>query len=904
MSQNNLNDCGCCQGLARHTPVEIINCPGLAAIAYRVGTHSQFKQSMLTSLSDADKPILQDLKTREDDDFSIALLDAWATVADVLTFYQERIANESYLRTATERFSLAQLANLIGYKLRPGVAASTYLAFTIESAQGAPKQATIDIGVKVQTLPGPGELPQIFETIETVEARADWNTLKPQTRILKKPITGDTTVYLQGTATGLKPGDGLLFVGFERVKDSNNEQWDFRLVTAVTPDPITGTSLVAFDRPIGSTSFGPSTDPQVYALRKRAALFGANAPDPRTLPSSLLTNYQNYINTTSPGDWKFALNNLVDLDASYPAVTRLSWIVLSHNTYRKLYKADSVTEASTPTNYTLTTRRTQVKPDTTNNLDQFAGDLRSVVAFIQSEQLDLAPRPVDHPYLQGNTIILDSVVAGLEQGRTLIVSGQRIRIKIFNTLVFVPDDGSQSTSLHFGDVLEVLEAPAQVPGNLLKWHLRDKMGVDGLVTVPTTDIDPQRDYYPAAVDDEVVSEAVTIKDPPTDDGVNTTIDLVGSLQNIYDLSTVIIYGNVVRATHGESVQEEVLGNGDGSQSYQSFTLRQSPLTYTSASTASGATSILSVRVNNIEWHEVPGLYGSGPRDRIFVTNSDDSGKVTVQFGDGRTGARLPTGLQNIRATYRKGIGLAGLAKAGQLSLLMTRPLGVKSVLNPQAASGAADSESLADARSNASLTILTLDRIVSLQDYENFARAFIGIAKALATPIRSGQVRGVFVTVAGPNGADIQKDSDLYKYLVDAMQNAGDPYIPLSIESYNKAFFKIAARVKLDPDFDQKIVLPAVEQTLRSTYSFNARSFGQPVTLSEVIAVMQAVPGVIAVEVYKFYRADTGTPATGFPPAQLTAFSPAGSSGTAATVSPAELLILYSGPLDDLGIIP
>jgi len=402
----------------------------------------------------------------------------------------------------------------------------------------------------------------------------------------------------------------------------------------------------------------------------------------------------------------------------------------------------------------------------------------------------------------------------------------------------------------------------------------------------------------------VVSEAVTIKDPPTDDGVNTTIDLTGSLQNIYDLSTVTIYANVVRATHGESVPEEVLGNGDGSQTYQSFTLRQSPLTYTSASTPSGAASTLSVRVNDIEWHEVPSLYGSGPRDRVFVTTSDDSGKVTVEFGDGRTGARLPTGQQNVRATYRKGVGLAGLAKAGQLSLLMTRPLGVKSVINPQAASGTADPESVADARNNASLTILTLDRIVSLQDYEDFARAFIGIAKALATSIRVGQLRGVFVTVAGPNGADIQQDSDLYTNLVAAMKNAGDPYIPLIVESYNQAFFKIAAKVKLDPDFDQKVVLSAAEQALRSTYSFDARSFGQPVMLSEVIAVMQAVPGVIAVDVYKFYRADTTASSIGLPPAQLTAASPQADSSTSTTVSAAELLILYPGPLDDLGIMP
>ena len=89
--------CGCCLGLTAATPVEVFNRPGLAAIAYRPGTHPLFKRSMLAALSRY--PALAGLGTRDDDDFSIALLDAWATVADVLTFYGERIANESYLPT-------------------------------------------------------------------------------------------------------------------------------------------------------------------------------------------------------------------------------------------------------------------------------------------------------------------------------------------------------------------------------------------------------------------------------------------------------------------------------------------------------------------------------------------------------------------------------------------------------------------------------------------------------------------------------------------------------------------------------------------------------------------------------------------------------------------------------------
>ena len=106
MSTNNqnLDTSNCCKGISYLTPASEENIPGLSTLIYRVGTHGKFKSSMLTGI--ASKPVLDDLKTREDDDASIALLDGWATVLDILTFYQERIINEGFLRTATERRSV------------------------------------------------------------------------------------------------------------------------------------------------------------------------------------------------------------------------------------------------------------------------------------------------------------------------------------------------------------------------------------------------------------------------------------------------------------------------------------------------------------------------------------------------------------------------------------------------------------------------------------------------------------------------------------------------------------------------------------------------------------------------------------------------------------------------------
>lgn len=175
--------CGCCDGGRAHTPLDVANPPGLRELRYRMGEYGDFFQSMIAALSAQDRPALAGLRTRDADDAAIAMLDAGATLLDVLTFYQERIANEGYLRTAIERRSLMELARLVGYRPRPGLSASVHLAFTVEQTA----RLTIPAGTRAQSVPGQDELPQSFETSAPLEARAEWNQLnvrktRPQIR--------------------------------------------------------------------------------------------------------------------------------------------------------------------------------------------------------------------------------------------------------------------------------------------------------------------------------------------------------------------------------------------------------------------------------------------------------------------------------------------------------------------------------------------------------------------------------------------------------------------------------------------------------------------------------------------------------------------------------------------------
>ena len=906
--------CGCCEGTGVETPAEITNRPGLAAINYRVGTHSRFKRSMLARLSDSARPALLDLRTRDDDDFTVALIDAWAVVADVLTFYQERIANESYLRTATERVSVLELARIVGYEPARGVAAGTWLAFTVETAPGSPGSAVVRTGVQVKSVPGQDEKPQTFETVEEIEARAEWNALAPRLTALKYPAPRDAYVYVRGTATNLKEGDALLFVGGEREGSTTSNAWDFIRVKTVEPDFEAGRTLVTLERGLGTRA--PNTAPaesKVYALRLRASFFGYNAPDWRLLHEDIRVNFTDdvtldewpdfYIYTTPKSD---SADGPVDLDAVYQQIKVGSWVVLSAPEGVEAYGVTSAVEAARA-DFGMSSKTTRLRLGG-KNLQTFKERVRTTVVFAHSEELPLAETPLPEP-VWGDSIELGGVVEGLAAGRRLIVTGKPLTAKLRladnarGLSLTLASDPELTVELVPDQMLSVVSAPTELSAGQQQWHLLTATGYEGYLTAaadafvygpPPGGRRPSNKHLVilSGTDLETTGEMATLERTEAADGEHTRLVLSEPLQNFYERATVVVKGNVAQATHGESIGE-VLGGGDAARPNQSFALRHSPLTYVSAETETGSASTLKVRVNDLLWQEVPTLYGRGPGERVYVTKLHDDDSVTVHFGDGRNGARPPTGQENVTATYRKGLGGEGLLKEGQLSLLMTRPLGVKSVTNPLPATGGEDPESEESIRDAAPLTVLTLGRVVSLRDYEDFARTFAGLDKAHAVWTWQAGARGVYVTVAGADGATVPEGGDLQTKLVGALLAAGAPGVHVKVASYRPAYFRVAAAVLVDPVYIPENVAAAVEAALRAHFSFEARSFGQPVALSEVVAVMQNVEGVVAVDVRRLHRVGATRRLLN---TVVTAALPAPGTGVA-SVTPAELLTLHPDPL-------
>ncbi|ANP53276.1 putative phage baseplate assembly protein [Streptomyces griseochromogenes] len=191
---------------------------GRTALDHRVGEYGSFLAALLDRLASPAYPALARLAVRTPDDPAIGLLDATAVLGDLLTFHSERIADEAYLRTADEHRSLVLLGRLVGHRPRPGVAAGTHLAYTLERD---PRAETLPVpiprGARSHSVPASADEPSLtFETARDLTARWDWNELKVRRRrpslLTPEDLDRRSELFVEGTANSLRTGDQLLFV--------------------------------------------------------------------------------------------------------------------------------------------------------------------------------------------------------------------------------------------------------------------------------------------------------------------------------------------------------------------------------------------------------------------------------------------------------------------------------------------------------------------------------------------------------------------------------------------------------------------------------------------------------------------------------------------------------------------
>ena len=201
-------------------PRIIFNRPGLTQLTYRIGDYLSFRHALLQSRPGEVE--LANWRPGAQGDLAVQMIEWWAYLADILTFYNERIANEDYLRTAALPESVRHLIKILGYRPRPGIGGTATLAAIMSGTT----PFTLPAGFQIQSKPGPGKQPQIFEL------GADTLVQKPDV-IAADPVpapgllgAGNISVLVQGTVT-VKAGDQLLLLE----KNWNGSNQNYAVVT-------------------------------------------------------------------------------------------------------------------------------------------------------------------------------------------------------------------------------------------------------------------------------------------------------------------------------------------------------------------------------------------------------------------------------------------------------------------------------------------------------------------------------------------------------------------------------------------------------------------------------------------------------------------------------------------------
>lgn len=331
------------------------------------------------------------------------------------------------------------------------------------------------------------------------------------------------------------------------------------------------------------------------------------------------------------------------------------------------------------------------------------------------------------------------------------------------------------------------------------------------------------------------------------DRFRTEITLAPGINSVVRASSIRVLANVVEATHG-ATQSEVLGGGSAKSAFQSFLLKSPPLSQVPAPTVNGVNSTLQVLVNDVEWSGKASLHAAGSEDSVYTTTSSDEGGTKILFGDGLNGAFAPSGITNISARYRSGLGISGNVRNDQIGQLVGAPLGVKGVINPIAAEGGADPDSDRILRRMIPNGLSSQGRLVSTSDYSDFALSFAGVGKAIAM-MATAKVQ---VVISGVDHGPLTESSLIYRNLEQAMQQHSEPSQQFNLTIRELLLIILRARVRIEQSRDWRILELQIRNTLFARLSYNLAEFGVDVLQSDAISAMQSVPGVIYVDMDVF----------------------------------------------------
>jgi predicted phage baseplate assembly protein len=748
-----------------------------------------------------------------DSDYQTMFVELWAYLGDVLTFYQERIANEAFLGTATQRDSLLRLVNLIDYHPSPGAAASGLVAFTVANSQSLTVPASFRVGSRAQA----GKPAVVFETASAAAASADNNAI-PLALLSPDTPYAPGTIVLQGLNNRLALNDFLLAVEDE---GTAREIPHLLRITRISTDKVANTTTIFWQEVNGGYQQA-TKGVSLYAFDVSAAPFGNAAPRWDTLPPGLTKADGPYpitwdspliaeaiasivpIEILAPNAMFFAPlpgdpPKQLFLDSAYSelkySAANPGWAILT--TDGDMFQTFHVVDArqTAKAAYALNAKTTRLT--FAENISGFTFPLRNTTVLTGSLRLPLQKSlPLADP-LSGSTLILAGIHSQLNDGQTVVLRGN-----LFDPAAIVASStpAAESAILH--------GAPQPDPANNI-----------------------------------------------------TTINVKRPLANQYVRATCTLLANIVEVTQGETLKDEILGSGDGT-AFQSYPLKKKPLTYLPSANPEGVSAVdstLIVTVDGVAWQEKANLVNSVPHAREYMTALDASGQTTVIFGDGFNGARPNSGVNNIHARYRKGLGASGNLPSNAIQQLVDNIPNLQKAANPLPSRGGSDPASAEDIRTLGPAGLQAFGRAVSAGDYAALALSFPGIAKASATWVLQDAVTLQAVLhpyvrlTAGTFDRVPFQGTILAGQLRRFLDGHRDPNVPLRVQDFTPVYIAVNVGIDIDPAYPHQATLNRVQAALNpglnpdgtaGYFAFEGLNFGQSIFLSDLYAAIQGIDGV------------------------------------------------------------
>jgi len=230
------------------TPRSTDNPPGRTSIGYRVGDYLAFRNALLHP--GANEVALSSWSPTARGDLALQVIEWWSYVCDILTFYNERIANRSYVGTADTAEAIAKLVALLGYRRRPAIGATGAIGIR------AAKDLRMPRGFQIQNKPQPGKKLQVFEIDVDSQVKAGdgiRSVVVPTGSIL---LPDRQSILIEGKSSTAKKGDRVLFLKplekprtLKPLEQSNDSKPLYFAILKVAPEktgPAAGNTRLTF----------------------------------------------------------------------------------------------------------------------------------------------------------------------------------------------------------------------------------------------------------------------------------------------------------------------------------------------------------------------------------------------------------------------------------------------------------------------------------------------------------------------------------------------------------------------------------------------------------------------------------------------------------------------------------